>query len=382
MNNFTFQNPVKLIMGKGMIARLPEEIPAGKRILLTFGGGSVRRNGVYDQVIHALKDYHTVEFWGIEPNPSIETLRKAIALGKAEKVDYLVAIGGGSVADGTKLVAAGILYDGDAWELVKSRKPLPHGLPMATIITLPATGTEMNRNAVISCYETKEKYGITTDYPVFSILDPESTFSLPASQVANGLADTFVHVMEQYLTVPGVSRPIDRWSEGILLTLVDIAPKIRKNQQDYDLMADFMLSATLGLNGFLGLGGVPQDWATHMIGHELTALHGLSHGHTLAIVLPGTMNILRQSKGEKILQYGARVWGITAGSCDDRIDRAITRTDTFFRSLGLTTRLSENGIGDETINEIERRFNARGVAFGENGEVNGSVARQILLDRK
>jgi NADP-dependent alcohol dehydrogenase len=382
MNSFIFQNPVKLLMGKGMIARLPEEIPAGKRILLTFGGGSVRTNGVYGQVVDALKGYCTVEFWGIEPNPSIETLRRAIALGKAEKVDYVVAVGGGSVADGSKLIATGIPYDGDAWELVASHKPLPHGLPLATVVTLPATGTEMNRNAVISRHETKEKYGITTDYPVFSILDPEATFTLPAAQVANGLADTFVHVMEQYLTVPGVSRPMDRWSEGILQTLVEIAPKIRENQHDYDLMADFMLSATLGLNGFLGLGGVPQDWATHMIGHELTALHGLSHGHTLAIVLPGTMNILRRSKGDKIVQYGERVWGITAGSRDGRIDAAIARTEGFFRSLGLTTRLSENGIGIKTIDEIERRFNDRGVAFGENGDVNGAVARQILLDRK
>ncbi|MDR1380492.1 MAG: iron-containing alcohol dehydrogenase [Tannerella sp.] len=382
MNNFIFQNPVKLIMGKGMIARLPEEIPAGKRILLTFGGGSVWKNGVYGQVVDALKGYDTVEFRGIEPNPSIETLRRAIALGKTERVDWVVAVGGGSVVDGSKLVAAGILYDGDAWELVKSRKPLPHGLPLAAIVTLPATGTEMNRNAVISCNATKEKYGITTDYPVFSILDPETTFTLPDRQIANGLVDTFVHVMEQYLTVTGVSRPMDRWSEGILQTIVEIAPKIRDNQHDYGLMADFMLSATLGLNGFLGLGGVPQDWATHMIGHELTALHGLSHGHTLSIVLPGTMNILRQSKGDKIVRYGEQVWHITDGSRDARIDRAIARTDDFFRSLGMTTRLSENGIGDETIDEIERRFNARGAAFGENGDVTGAVARRILLDRK
>lgn len=368
-------------MGKGMIAKLAEEIPAGKRVLLTFGGGSVRKNGIYDQVVHALKGYYTVEFWGIEPNPSVETLRKAIALGKAEKVDFVVAVGGGSVADGSKLVAAGILYDGDAWELVKSNKPLPSGIPLATVVTLPATGTEMNRNAVISRYETKEKYGITTDYPVFSILDPEATFTLPANQVANGIVDTFVHVMEQYLTTPAVSRPMDRWSEGILLTLVEIAPKIQANQQDYHLMADFMLSATLGLNGFLGLGGVPQDWATHMIGHELTALHGLAHGHTLAIVLPGTMNVLRGSKGDKILQYGERVWDITDGRRDERIDQAIAWTEDFFRSLKMTTRLSAEGIGNDTIDEIERRFNERGVAFGENGEVNGAVAKRILQDR-
>jgi NADP-dependent alcohol dehydrogenase len=381
MNNFSFQNPVKLIMGRGAIAQLPNEIPSEKRVMITFGGGSVKKNGVYEQVTKALKGYYTVEFWGIEPNPSIETLRKAIDLGKKEKVDFLLAVGGGSVGDGTKLIAAALLYDGDAWDLVKSGKPLS-GIPVATIITLPATGTEMNRNAVISRYETKEKYGITTDYPVFSILDPESTFSLPKNQVANGIADTFVHVMEQYLTVPGVSRPIDRWSEGILQTLIEIAPKIRENQHDYDLMSDFMLSATLGLNGFLGLGGVPQDWATHMIGHELTALHGLAHGHTLAIVLPGTMDVLRTHKGDKIIQYGERVWGITTGNRDERIDLAIIKTEEFFRSLGLTTRLSEEGIGDDTIDEIERRFNERGDAFGEDGDVNGAVAKKILQKRK
>jgi NADP-dependent alcohol dehydrogenase len=381
MKNFSFQNPVKLIMGKGSIALLAKEIPADKRIMITFGSGSVKKNGVYDQVCEALKGRETVEFWGIEPNPSIETLRKAIALGKKEKVDFLLAVGGGSVADGTKLISAGILYEGDAWELVISGKALTHAIPLATVMTLPATGSEMNINAVISRYETKEKYGIRTNPPVFSILDPETTFSLPPKQIANGIADTFIHVIEQYLTVCGVSRPMDRWAEGILQTLVEIAPQIRENQHDYDLMADFMLSATLALNGFIAL-GVPQDWATHQIGHELTALHGLSHGHTLAIVLPGTMNIQRESKGDKIIQYGERVWGITQGSRDERIDQAIARTDAFFRSLGLTTRLSEEGIGDETIDEIERRFNERGVAYGENADVDGAVAKRILLDRK
>lgn len=381
MNNFIFQNPVKLIMGKGMIARLAKELPAGKRVMITFGGGSVKKNGVYDQVKAALQHCHTVEFWGIEPNPSIETLRKAIALGKAEKVDFLLAVGGGSVIDGTKLISAGLLYDGDAWDLVKAGKPVFTTVPMGTVLTLPATGSEMNRGAVISRQETKEKYAFTANYPLFSILDPEVTFSLPANQIAYGLADTFVHVIEQYLTFTGQSRVMDRWSEGILQTLIEIAPAIRKNQHDYDLMADFMLSATMGLNGFVAM-GVTQDWATHMIGHELTALCGLAHGHTLAIVLPGTMQVLRKSKGDKILQYGERVWGITAGSREERIDKAIEQTDAFFRSLGLTTRLHEENVGDDTIAEIERRFNERKVAYGENQDVTGSVAREILINRK
>lgn len=381
MYNFTFQNPVKLIMGKGMISRLTNEIPAGKRIMITFGGGSVKNNGVYDQVKEALKDFYTVEFWGIEPNPSVETLRKAIALGKDEKIDYLLAVGGGSVIDGTKLIAASIPSNTDAWDIVLCGTSTWETIPLATVLTLPATGSEMNRGAVISNHTTKEKFAFYGDYPVFSILDPEVTFTLPDNQIANGIIDTFVHVMEQYLTVAGINRLMDRWAEGILQTLVEIAPKIRENKQDYDLMADFMLSATMGLNGFIAL-GVPQDWATHMIGHELTVLHGLSHGHTLAIVLPGTMHVLSDSKGDKILQYGERVWNITEGTREERIEATINKTEEFFRSLGVTTRLSEEGIGDETINEIERRFNERKVAFGENKNVDGAMAKKILQNRK
>lgn len=377
MNNFIFQNPTKLIMGKGMIAALADEIPADKRVMITFGGGSVRKNGVYDQVKEALKGHYTVEFWGIEPNPAIETLRKAIELGKKEKIDYLLAVGGGSVIDGTKLISAGLLYDGDAWELVMNGKPVLDTVPLATVLTLPATGSEMNNGAVISCHETKEKYVFNTNYPKFSILDPEVTFSLPDYQIACGLADTFVHVAEQYMTTVGQSRLMDRWAEGIFQTLIEIAPQIRKDKKNYDLMADFMLSATMGLNGFIAL-GVTQDWATHMIGHELTALHGLTHGNTLAIVLPGTWNILRESKGDKIIQFGERVFGVVKGSRDERIDETIRLTEQFFRSLGLTTRLSEENIGEDTILEIERRFNERGVHLGENGEVDGTVARKIL----
>ena len=377
MENFIFQNPVKLIMGKGMIARLAKEIPSDKRIMITFGGGSVKKNGVYDQVKEALKDHFTVEFWGIEPNPAIETLRKAIALGKEEKVDYLLAVGGGSVIDGTKLISAGILYDGDAWDLVLAGRPVTHTVPLSTVLTLPATGSEMNNGAVISRRETKEKYPFYANYPIFSILDPEVTFTLPPHQVACGLADTFVHVMEQYMTTTDQSRLMDHWAEGILSTLVEIAPKIKEDPRNYDLMADFMLSATMGLNGFIAM-GVTQDWATHMIGHELTALHGLTHGATLAIVFPGTLRTLRKQKEGKILQYGERVWGINSGTTEERVSQAIEKTEQFFQSLGLSTRLSQEKIGNTTITEIENRFNERNAAFGEAKNVTGSVAREIL----
>lgn len=377
MENFTFQNPTKLIMGRGMIATLCKEISSNKRIMITFGGGSVKNNGVYNQVKDALKSHFTIEFWGIEPNPAIETLRKAIVLGKENKIDFLLAVGGGSVIDGTKLISAGLLYDGDPWELVVSQRSVSHTVPLATVLTLPATGSEMNNGAVISRRETKEKFPFFSNFPLFSILDPEVTFTLPPYQVACGLADTFVHVMEQYLTIPGQNRLMDRWAEGILQTLVEIAPKIKENQHDYELMGDFMLSATMALNGFIAM-GVPQDWATHMIGHELTALHGLTHGHTLAIILPATLRVMKDSKGDKLLQYGERVWGITSGAREERIDLAIIRTENFFRSLGLTTRLHEEKIGEETITEIQKRFSERNVHLGENGNVTADTVRVIL----
>lgn len=377
MHNFIFHNPTRLIMGKGMISKLEKEIPADKKIMITFGGGSVKKNGAYEQVKKALAHHDTIEFWGIEPNPAIETLRKAIELGKQEKVDFLLAVGGGSVIDGTKLISAGLLYEGDAWDLVVKGSS-GKTVPMATVLTLPATGSEMNNGAVISRRETKEKLSFFADFPLFSILDPEVTFSLPPHQIACGLADTFVHVLEQYLTKAGESRVMDRWAEGLLHTIVEIAPLIKENHTDYQLMADFMMSATMALNGFIAM-GVTEDWSTHMIGHELTALCGLTHGHTLAIVMPGTMYVLRQQKKAKLLQFGERIFGVVSGTDEMRIDETIRKTEAFFRSLGLTTRLSEENIGIEVINEIERRFNERNVHYGEDGLVTGSVAREILL---
>ena len=372
MNNFIYHNPTELVFGKGQIARLAKLIPADKRIMITFGGGSVKRNGVYEQVIRALEGREVVEFWGIEANPSVETLRRAIALGKERRVDFLLAVGGGSVIDGTKLIAAGLLYEGDAWEIVLKGKA-GKTVPLATVLTMSATGSEMNNGAVISRYETKEKYAFYGDYPVFSILDPETLYSLPVRQIACGLSDTFVHVLEQYMTTPGQSRLMDRWAEGILHTVIEIAPRIRENQHDYAVMSEYMLAATLALNDMIRM-GVAQDWATHMIGHELTALHGLTH----AIVINGTLRVLREQKRGKLLQYGERIWGITGGSDEERIERTIAANEEFFRSLGLSTHLSQEGIGEATIAEIERRFNAAGSRFGEAHNVDGAMARRIL----
>ena len=377
MNNFEFCNPVKVVFGKGSIARLSALIPEGSKVLVVYGGGSIKKNGIYEQVTAALKDFHTYEFGGIEANPRYETCMKAVELVKRENIDFLLAVGGGSVIDATKFIASATFFEGDPWDILSKGGVIKKALPLGVVLTLAATGSEMNNGAVISRRETKEKYPFYSNYPLFSILDPEVTFTLPPHQVACGLADTFVHVMEQYMTTPRQSRVMDRWAEGLLQTLIEIAPRIRENQHDYQLMADFMLSATMALNGFIAM-GVSQDWATHMIGHEITALHGLTHGHTLAIVLPATLQVLREAKGDKLVQYGERVWGITSGTKEERIDEAIRCTEQFFRSLGLTTRLHEENIGQETIFEIERRFNERGVKYGENGNVTGAVARKIL----
>ncbi len=380
MKNFTFQNTTKLIFGKGTIARLTKEIPSGVRLMVTFGGGSVRSNGVYEQVVQALAGREFVEFWGIEPNPRVETLRRAVKLGKEQGIDYLLAVGGGSVADGTKLIAASIRSAVDPWEIVLNTGKMGEVIPYATVMTLPATGSEMNLNAVISNDATDEKYGMGVPrYPEFSILDPETTFSLPDEQIAYGICDTFVHVAEQYMTTAGQSPLMDRWAEGILLTLIETAPKIRADKHDYNAMADYMLSATMALNGFIAM-GVSQDWATHGIGHELTALHGISHGQTLAIVLPAMMRVMRAQKMSKLLQYGERVWGIVDGTPEQRAAWAIEHTEKFFRSLGLATRLGELNVGEETIAEIERRFTTRGTVLGEGRNIDGAKAAEILRD--
>ena len=380
MNNFEFQNPTRLIFGKGQIARLSQELPHDKKILVTFGGGSVKANGVYDKVMGALEGFDYIEFWGIEPNPKVETLRKAVKLCKEEGVGFILAVGGGSVLDGTKLIAAAACVENDAWELVRDASLAKGALPFASVMTLPATGSEMNRAAVISNLETGEKFAFYNVFPVFSILDPETTFSLPPFQVACGLADTFIHVMEQYMTVTGVAPLMDRWAEGVLQTVIEVAPKVRADQHDYDAMSTYMLSATMALNGFVAM-GVPQDWATHRIGHEITALTGMTHGQTLVIVLPGVLNVMREQKGDKILQYGERVWGIVEGTREERIDKTIAATEDFFRSLGLATRLSECSVGEDVVAEVVNRFKVRGTTLGEKANIDYSVVEQILRQR-
>ena len=377
MKNFVFQNTTKIIFGKGTIAQIEKEIPVGKKIMLTFGGGSVKQNGVYEQVKSALKNHNCIEFWGIEPNPKVETLRKAVELGKKEKIDFILAVGGGSVLDGTKLIASAIPYSNDAWDLVLDESLIQNIVPFGDVLTLPATGSEMNRGSVISNLKTNEKYAFYSAYPQFSVLDPTTTFSLPPFQVACGIADSFVHVMEQYLVDKNNSPLMDRWAEGILSTLIEVAPKIRQNQQDYEQMSNFMLSATMALNGFIGM-GVYSDWSTHLIGHEITALTGLTHAETLVIVGPALMRVMKDEKRKKLLQYAERVWNITETDEDKKIEIAIKKTEDFYRSLPLKTKLSEHGIGDDVCGQIVNRFRERGSRLGENGSITADTVKVIL----
>lgn len=383
MYNFDYKNPVKIIFGKGQIPRIADEIAQGEKILLTYGGGSIKKNGVYSQVMSALKNFSVTEFGGIEPNPHYETCMKAVELIKKEKITYLLSVGGGSVLDATKFIAAAVYFEGgDPWDIIAKGAPVKKALPLADVITLPATGSEMNGNSVITRASTQQKMAFYSPLvmPQFSVLDPETIFSLPEKQVANGVVDAFIHVMEQYLTFP-VNSPIqDRFSESILKTLIEEGPKVLADRNDYDAAANFMWSATMALNGLIGA-GVPQDWATHQIGHELTAFYGIDHGRTLAIVLPGLMHIRRGPKKEKIIQYGQRVWGINSGSEGEQINTAIAKTAGFFELMGIPTKLSEYGLSAGDIDRIIARFEQRKRKLGEKGDLGPDEIRQILENR-
>jgi NADP-dependent alcohol dehydrogenase len=381
MNDFEFHNPVKIFFGKDQITKIASQIPASANIMLIYGGGSILKNGVYDKVKMVLRGFKVTEFGGIEPNPTYETSMKAVEIIKEKKIDFLLAAGGGSVVDATKFIAAAALYEnGDPWKILSESDPVKASLPFGVILTLPATGTEMNKNSVISRRSTIEKFAFSSpySYPLFSVLTPEAAATLPRNQVANGIVDAFVHVIEQYLTYP-VNAPIqDRFAEAILITLIEEGPKAYANPADYDAMANLMWSATMALNGLI-MCGVPGDWSVHSIGHELTALHGIDHARTLAIVLPGLWKTLRKEKGQKLLQYGKRVWNITEGTEEERIDAAINKTSEFFESLGIKTRLSGYGVKQDTIEKIVKRFEDRKwLELGDRGLTTPAATRKAL----
>lgn len=380
MQNFVYSNPVKIVFGKRSIGQLGDLLPHDARVLITYGGGSIKRNGVYDQVVAALAGRTYREFPGIEPNPTYETCMRAAELVRGEKISFLLAVGGGSVLDGTKFIAAAAVYDaGDPWEILSQNREVKRAVPLGSVMTLPATGSEMNTFAVISRASTHEKLAFASPhvYPQFSILDPETTYSLPARQVANGIVDTFVHVAEQYATVSGDVALQDRQSEAIIQTLIEQAPRLRQNPNDYDVRANLVWCATQALNGVIGL-GVSQDWSTHMIGHELTAFYGIDHAQSLAVVLPAIWRYKKATKGPKLAQYARRVWNLS-GSDDAVIDQGIERTRQFFEQVGIKTRLSDYGIdAREAGGKIAERFAARSTRLGERQDITGGDIPAIL----
>jgi NADP-dependent alcohol dehydrogenase len=382
MDNFTFHNPVKLIFGKGQIAQIGREIPKGARVLLAMGGGSIKSNGVHGQVVKALSGaaLFFVEFSGIEPNPRFETLMKAVDLARAEKLDFVLAVGGGSVVDGAKFIAAAIGFDGEPWDIVAKRARLKGAVPLGVVLTLPATGSEMNGFSVVSREETGEKLGFGSPkiMPLFSVLDPETTFSLPPRQLGNGIVDAFVHVLEQYLTLPAAAPLQDRLAEAVLTTLIEIAPAVMAEPPDYQARANLMWCATMALNGLIGQ-GVPQDWATHMIGHELTALFGIDHARSLAAVWPGVVTVCRADKRAKLAQFAARVWGLTDGPEEARIDEAVARTRAFFESVGVPSGTAgytfPAGIGAVVAQRLAEHGT---LPLGETGSIDAARVQAIL----
>ncbi len=381
MFNFTLHNPVRLLFGAGQIASIAREVPKGARVLMTYGGGSIKQNGVYEQVQKALVNFEVIEFPGIEPNPALETLMRAVEVIRREKLDFILAVGGGSVVDGTKFISAAVPFEGDPWNILAKRAPVRSAVPFGAVLTLPATGSEMNSSAVISRRSTQEKlaFGSPMLFPKFSIVDPETTYSLPPRQIANGVVDAFVHVVEQYLTVPANAPLQDRFSEGILRTLVEEGPKTLAKPRDYDSRANVVWCATMALNGLIG-SGVPQDWSTHMIGHEITAYHGLDHAQTLAIILPNLLWVQRESKREKLLQYAERVWDIQEGNEAVRIEEAIIRTRAFFEVMGNPTHLSDYQVGSEHFEDIVARLESRKMLpMGERKDLDAAKVSEILV---
>ncbi|MDD2841613.1 MAG: iron-containing alcohol dehydrogenase [Tolumonas sp.] len=382
MNNFSFRNPTKIHFGKGQIAKIKEEIPADARVLITYGGGSIKKNGVLAQVHAALENITFFEFGGIEPNPHFETLMNAVELVKQEKITYLLAVGGGSVVDGTKFIAGASCYDGDPLEMIYTRaSKVKTALPLGCVLTLPATGSEMNGNAVVTRWETKDKMGMFSELmrPTFSILDPETTYSLPVRQVGNGVVDAMVHILEQYMTYPVHGKVQDYYAESLLKILMEDGPQALTDPMNYDVRANIMWAATQALNGMLSL-GMPGDWSIHAIGHQITALYGLDHAQTLAIVLPAVWSYKKAQKKAKLLQYADYVLGIQETNDDQCATLAIERTRTFFELMGVPTRFSAYGLDATAIPAIVEKLRQHGrLKLGEHGDITPDDVAQLLL---
>lgn len=382
MNNFEFANPVKVVFGKETIGRLSALIPAHSKVLMVYGGGSIKKNGVYQQVTEALKDFDWAEFSGIEANPKYETCMQAVEGIRREGFDFLLAVGGGSVIDATKFMAAAARFEGDPWDILLKGAPVQSALPLGVVLTLSATGSEMNERAVISRLSTAEKLNFASPlvFPRFAILDPEVTYSLPPRQVANGVVDSFIHVVEQYLTYPVNAKVQDAFSEGLMKVIYEEGLKVLDQPRDYDIRANLMWAATNALNVWIGQ-GVPQDWSSHRMGYALTARFGLDHAQTLAILLPGVMTYMFNEKQAKLARMGEVVFGLTEGTEEEKARRTIELTEAFFRRMGLKTRLSECGIEEKDLETLAAPIDRLGWRLGEHHNIDSRTAREIMALR-
>jgi NADP-dependent alcohol dehydrogenase len=382
MNNFEFKNPTKIHFGKGLINKISSEIPAHAKVLMLYGSGSIKKNGIYEQVKTALQSFEVIEFGGIPANPEYNVLLKALAVIKEEKITYLLAVGGGSVIDGTKFLASAALFEGNnPWDILEKGIRTEVGMPFGVVLTLPATGSEMNSGSVISRHETNQKLGMGGPglFPQFSILDPQVISSIPENQIANGIVDAFTHVLEQYMTYPTGANLQDRISESIMQNLIEVAPQILNNPTDYNAQCEFMWSCTMALNGLIQK-GVPTDWTVHAIGHELTVLFGIDHAQTLAIIAPSHYRYNFENKKEKLAQYATRVWNITEGTIEEKANLAIDKTEAFFHSVGIKTHLSEyTDKYNEAAPFIFNSFTKRGILkLGERQNITPADVMKIV----
>lgn len=372
MNNFEFYNPTKILFGEGQVDNLSSLIPIDSKILLTYGGGSIKTNGIYDAVMSKLKGYSITEFSGISSNPNYDQMMQAVSIAKENQVDFVLAIGGGSVIDASKFICAAMYCDFDPWELLSKQKPPKKSCELGVVLTLPATGSEMNKWSVISRDGSKLGFGHDNNFPKFSILDPSFTFTLSDRQVGNGIVDAFVHTTEQYLTKIENTPIQNGFCETLLKTLIKEGPKTLANKEDYESRSNLVWSATMALNGLIGAGKT-QDWATHMIGHELTALFDIDHARTLAIILPAMLKVQFETKKPMLEIFAKNVWGVEDGF------EAINKTKSFFEQMGLATNLSSYNITKDDFSKIIESLN-KNIPFklGENSDIDNAKVLEIL----
>jgi len=379
MFKFSFENSTKIHFGADQIKKLALEIPADAKVLLVYGGGSIKKNGIYQQVIESLQGIEVIEFSGIKPNPEYDQLMQAVTLAKSKNINYILAVGGGSVIDGCKFIAAACCYKGDdPWNILSHQEAISESLDLGVVLTLPATGSESNTGSVITRNHHKLAFMSPLVRPKFAILDPQTTLSLNSRQISNGVVDAFVHIIEQYLTYPINAKVQDRFAEGLLLTLIEEGPKALTEPENLDTRANIMWAASLALNGLIGV-GVPQDWSTHMIGHEITGLYAVDHARSLSMILPAVLKFMKTQKRDKLIQYAARVWDIHEGTEDERIDSAINNTEQFFKSMQMPIRMSEVELAKTHVDEILEKLQQHNMlSLGEKRNIHLEESQKIL----